>query len=123
MSSLGNNELPAAGPAVAAPAPAPAPPGGLDGPPRVVLFGLPQAGKTALLAALAQVQKEYPAAMGGELTDASGGLAQQRQLYYEEIPRPTDDETLPYLVHFKPPGRRARPVEAVLVDSDGRAAE
>ncbi len=119
MSSLGNNEPPTA---VAAPALAAAP-AGLEGPPRVVLFGLPQAGKTALLAALAQVQKEYPAAMGGELTDASGGLAQQRQLYYEEIPRPTDDETLPYLVHFKPPGRRARPVEAVLVDSDGRAAE
>src|SRR5687767_8444223 len=90
---------------------------------RIVLFGLPQAGKTALLAALAQVQKEHPSLLSGELTDASGGLNRQRELYYEEIPRPTDDETLAYPVRFRPGGRKAPALEAVLVDSDGRAAE
>src|ERR1051326_7787547 len=74
--------------------PAPPPiPAGTHGPLRVVLFGLPRAGKTALLAALAQVQHEHPAQLNGDLADASGALNEQRRHFYEEIPRSTDAET------------------------------
>src|SRR5262249_22933897 len=99
------------------------PPTGTHGTLRGVLFGLPRAGKSALLAALAQVQQEHAAQLNGELTDATGGLAEQRRLHYDEIPRPTDEEVLPYPVRFRPPGARRANVEAWLIDSGGRVAE
>jgi GTPase SAR1 family protein len=95
--------------------------GGKSGPLRIVLFGLPGAGKTALVAALGQVQREFSSVLQGELTDESGGLALQRRLYYDEIPR-QNEETRTYPVRFTPHGQRARGVEAVLIDSDGRVA-
>jgi hypothetical protein len=98
-------------------------PAGPVGPLRIVLFGLPDAGKSTLLAALAQVQHAQPSLLQGELSDDSGGLARQRQLFYDELPRPTEQETVGYPVHFRPPGRRATPYEALLVDSDGRVVE
>lgn len=93
------------------------------GPLRIVLFGLPEAGKSTLLAALAQVQHSHPSLLQGELTDDSGGLARQRQLFYDERSQPTEDETVPHPIHFRPPGRRATPYAAVLFDSDGRVVE
>src|SRR6266542_4067209 len=106
----------------AAPGPAEAP-AGPEGPLRIVLFGLPQAGKTALLAALGQVQKEHAAQLDGEVVDASGGLEEQRRLYYDEFPHATDEETSLYPVRFRPPGARKAVAEAWLVDSDGRVAQ
>src|SRR3954447_21883634 len=98
-----------------APALAPSPakaPASSEGPLRVVLFGLPQAGKTALLAALAQVQKEHAAQFDGEVIDGSGGLEEQPPLYYDEFPHATDEETTPYPVRFRPPGARKAVAEA-----------
>src|SRR5262245_13731666 len=110
-------------PPTEAPAAVPAArPTGTHGPLRVVLFGLPRAGKSALLAALAQVQQEHAAQLNGELTDATGGLAEQRRLHYDEIPRPTDEEVLPYPVRFRPPGARRATVEAWLIESCGCVA-
>jgi hypothetical protein len=100
---------------------APAP--GSTEPLRVVLFGLPQAGKSALLAALAQAQKEQAAPFDGEVADVSGGLEQQRRLYYDAIPQPTGGQTSPYPVRFRPPGAHKAVAEAWLVDSDGHIAQ
>ena len=98
-------------------------PAGGAGPLRIVLFGLPDAGKSTLLAALAQVQHAQPALLQGELSDDSGGLSRQRQLFYDQQARPTDGESAFYPVHFRPPDRRATPYEAVLVDADGQVVE
>jgi hypothetical protein len=119
MSTTGQNAAAPTPP----PATAPRASTGTHGPLRVVLFGLPRAGKSALLAALAQVQQEHAAQLNGELTDSTGGLAEQRRLHYDEIPRPTDEELLPYPVRFRPPGARRANVEAWLIDSGGRVAE
>ena len=95
---------------------------GAAGPLRIVLFGLPGAGKSALLAALAQVQHAHPSLLSGQLTDDSGGLARQRQLFYDELSRPTEEETVDYPLRFRPAGR-GTPFQATLIDSDGRVVE
>src|SRR4051794_38288462 len=82
-----------------------------EGPLRIVLFGVPRAGKTSLLAALSQVQEG--------LEDPTGGLTRQRQLCYDELPRPTETETVSYPVRFPSP---QGPIDAVLIDCDGRNA-
>src|SRR6266699_2006306 len=83
--------------------PPPAPPAGRGalGPLRVGAFGPADAGKTSLLAALAQVQKEAPSLLGGELADASGLLDRQRHLVYDERAEPTDDPAA-YPVAYRP---------------------
>src|SRR5579864_9200793 len=49
---------------------------------RIVLFGMPDAGKSSLLGALAQAAQTQEHLLNGHLTDLSQGLAElQRRLY------------------------------------------
>src|SRR5262245_53769555 len=86
---------------------------------RLVLFGLPKAGKTALLAALAQVQEAQPSLLAGKIEDPSGGLARLRQLQYDELPRGTEDETVSYPARLP---TVTGPVDVLLVDGNGQVS-
>ena len=92
----------------------------------VVLFGLPAAGKTSLLGALAQAAQVQEHLLHGQLTDRSHGLAELRQRTYDEPARRTAEEVAPYpveFVSFDPDGPGPdKPVGAVLIDCDGRVA-
>lgn len=94
---------------------------------RIVLFGLPDAGKSSLLGALAQAGQTQEHVLNGHLSDLSRGLAELQQRVYEDRPRETLEEVVPYPVSFEPfagdePGQAAEKLQAVLVDCDGRVA-
>src|SRR5919108_1172472 len=92
----------------------------------LVLFGMPGAGKTSLLGALAQAAQVQEHLLHGRLNDRSHGLAELRQRTYDEPARRTAEEVVPYpveFVSFDPDGKGPqKPVGAVLIDCDGRAA-
>src|SRR5262245_45881819 len=93
----------------------------------IVLFGLPGAGKSSLLGALAQAAQTQGHPIGARLVDESRGLAELRQRLYEENARRTAEEVVPYPVDYEPfsqdgQGKRKEPLEAVLIDCDGRVA-
>lgn len=87
---------------------------------RIVLFGMPDAGKTSLLGALAQAAMTQERVLQGKLIDRSEGLSLLRKQVYEERARETLEEIVPYPVTLEPVGQ-AR-LEAVLYDCDGRVA-
>jgi hypothetical protein len=104
-------------------APAPIDPAAL----RLVLFGMPDAGKSSLLGALDQAAQTQEHLLNGQLTEASPGLAELRQRLYEERPRETLSEIVPYAVTYTPfpePGSDTfgDRLRAVLIDCDGRVA-
>jgi hypothetical protein len=105
-----------------APAPPPVPADAL----RLVLFGMPAAGKTSLLAALSQVAQSQEHLLKGRLNDLSHRLAGLRQQLYEETGRRTAEEVVPYPVDFEPfgPAGQAQGEHqgVVLIDCDGRVA-
>jgi hypothetical protein len=91
-----------------------------------VLFGMPDAGKSSLLGALAQAGQSQERALGGRLIDPSSGLAELQRRVYDDRPRETLEEIVPYSVALDPisgtkpdPDRRE---SAVLIDCDGRVA-
>jgi hypothetical protein len=93
---------------------------------RVVLFGMPAAGKSSLLGALAESSQSQEHLLHGRLADPSHGLAELRQRLYDESPRRTVEEIVPYPVAFEAfaedrdgAGGKA---EALLIDCDGRVA-
>ena len=88
---------------------------------RIVVLGMPDAGKSSLLGALARVGVSQTLALGGELREA-GGLASLSHQLYEEHPRETQDEVVAYPVRVigNGPGQTNR--EAVVIDCDGRVA-
>lgn len=81
----------------------------------VVLFGPPDAGKTSLLGALAQVARTLPKDLGGSFNDVAGNLDELRRQVYDDFPEETRREVVPHAVALE---RR----DAVLVDCDGRVA-
>jgi hypothetical protein len=97
---------------------------GSSAPLRIVLFGMPDAGKSSLLGALAQAAQTQEHVLNGRLIDRSQGLAELQQRLYEERPRETLEEVVPYPVTFEifAPGGDRVEREAILYDCDGRVA-
>jgi GTPase SAR1 family protein len=99
---------------------------GSDSAVRIVLFGMPEAGKSSLLGALAQAAPAEEAVLRGKLIDRTHGLVELQRRLYEDRPRETLDEIEPYAIALEPPttkdGQAGKAAEAVLVDCDGRAA-
>jgi hypothetical protein len=91
---------------------------------RIVLFGMPDAGKTSLLGALAQAAQVQEHVLNGHLEDRSKGLLELQRRLYEDRPRETLEEVTPYAVALEPlqAGSASATREAVLVDCDGRVA-
>jgi hypothetical protein len=94
---------------------------------RIVLFGIPDAGKSSLLGALAQAAQTQEHLLNGHLTDLSRGLVELQHRLYDDQPRETLEEVVPYAVAFEPfttagPQQAANRLEAVLIDCDGRVA-
>lgn len=93
---------------------------------RIVLFGMPAAGKSSLLGALAQSAQTQGHALHGQLIDHTKGLAELKRQVYEDRSRETLEEVVLYPVTLEPlpnaEGPAAGPVEATLVDCDGRVA-
>ncbi|HMC88204.1 MAG TPA: hypothetical protein VKI17_01590, partial [Gemmataceae bacterium] len=91
---------------------------------RLVVFGMPAAGKSSLLGALAQAAKTQEQALNGHLIDHSGGLAELQRRVYEGQPRETLEELVAYPVALES-GKDAGQsrIEAVLIDCDGRVAQ
>jgi GTPase SAR1 family protein len=93
---------------------------------RIVLFGMPAAGKTSLLAALAQAAQLQEQVLHGRLIDHGQGLADLKRQLYGDRTRDTLEEVVPYHVAFEPTansgGAAADRLEATLIDCDGRAA-
>src|SRR5437868_14751989 len=90
---------------------------------RMVLFGMPDAGKSSLLGALAQAARLQEHVLNGHLSDLNQGLAELRQRLYEGTPRQTVEEIIPFPVAYEPfvPSANGR-LQAVLIDCDGRIA-
>lgn len=94
---------------------------------RIVLLGLPGAGKSSLLGALAIAGETSDAnANGPHLIDAPGVLTELRQQVEHRHTQPTvtPDQIIPYLVAFEeraPNQARPRLTEALLVDCDNSA--
>ena len=94
---------------------------------RIVLFGMPDAGKSSLLGALAQAARMQEHILNGQLIDKSQRLLELQRRLYEDRPRETLEEVAPYDVLLQPYGGKggaALPpaVPATLVDCDGRVA-
>jgi hypothetical protein len=95
---------------------------------RLVLFGMPAAGKSSLLGALSQAARLQEHLLNGRLTDLTHGLEELRTRLYEEQARRTADEVVPYPVDYEPfaddgPALVAhRHCGAVVFDCDGRVA-
>jgi hypothetical protein len=94
---------------------------------RVVLFGMPDAGKTSLLGALAQAAETQEHGLKSHLLDPTQGLARLRHNLYDEQPARTSEEVVAYpvlLEPFAPDASAAKPppVQAVLIDCDGQVA-
>jgi GTPase SAR1 family protein len=93
---------------------------------RVVLFGMPDAGKSSLLGALSQASQTQERALAGRLIDITNGLADLQRRVYDERPRETLDEIVPYPIRYEPLGvGKSAPSASMkisLIDCDGRAA-
>jgi hypothetical protein len=93
----------------------------------IVLFGMPAAGKSSLLGALAEAARAQEHLLNGRLNDPTHGLDELRHRLYDESPRRTAEEVVPYPVDFEPFTRDGRApatdhLGAVMIDCDGRVA-
>ncbi|HWY88795.1 MAG TPA: GTPase domain-containing protein, partial [Gemmataceae bacterium] len=86
---------------------------------RIVLFGTAGAGKSSLLGALAQAAQTQRQVLGGELTDATGGLAELQRATYDNKQRETQEEIVPYPVTLQADAT----IPATLIDCNGRLAQ
>jgi GTPase SAR1 family protein len=87
---------------------------------KIVLFGMPDAGKTSMLGALAQAAQVQERILQAKLVDRGDGLAALRKQVYEERARETLEEIVPYPIVLELTGRPK--LDAVLYDCDGRVA-
>src|SRR4051812_44142594 len=83
----------------ASPTPPPAGPG--DGV-RLVLFGMPAAGKSSLLGALVQAAETQPDLLNGRLLDVPPSLVELRKRLYDQGAHRTAEEVVPYPVAYEP---------------------
>ncbi len=89
---------------------------------RVVLFGLPGAGKSSLLAALPQAAGASPHLLNGRIADPSPNLLELHRAIDRGPPLTEPEEVIPYSFRYEPdgaPGGRG----AVVFDPSGPAAE
>src|SRR5947209_19220098 len=96
-------------------------PAATGSPLRVVLFGMPDAGKSSLLGALAQAARTQEHILNGRLIDKSQRLLELQRRLYEDRPRETLEEVATYDVALQPlsdkPGEPgAGVVSATLID-------
>jgi GTPase SAR1 family protein len=85
----------------------------------LVLFGLPSAGKSSLLGALAQTANHQDQAISGRFSERGEGLTALQKNLYQGQYKPTSEEVVEYPMTFESPeGSSAQ--EAVLVDCNGR---
>jgi hypothetical protein len=90
---------------------------------RVVLFGMPDAGKSSLLGALARSAQLEEAVLRGKLVDKAGGLMELQRRLYDDRPRETLEEVSAFPVSVTPSaGKGGSAVDAVIYDCDGRIA-
>jgi hypothetical protein len=89
---------------------------------RLVLFGLPGAGKSSLLGALAQAAEAHPHLLDGRIADPSPNLADLRRNVYQHGSLDAGHEIVSYSFDYEPTGKAA-PLNAVVLDCDGRAAD
>jgi GTPase SAR1 family protein len=94
---------------------------------RLVLFGMPHAGKSSLLGALLQAAQTQEHALHGRLTDLSLGLAELHRRLYEDQPRITPEEIVGYPIVFEPfaakaTGQTSGKIQAELIDCSGLVA-
>jgi hypothetical protein len=87
---------------------------------RLLLFGLPGSGKSALLGALVQAGSSQAAVLHGKLADDTGRLTALREHTYADALAATSGEVIPYPIHFEPQG--SKPLAVTLLDCDGRLA-
>jgi hypothetical protein len=89
---------------------------------------MPGAGKSSLLGALAQASQTQEHLLHGRLTDLSGGgLTELQHRVYDESPRRTVEEIIPYPIKYEPfgptgPEGKKRPLTSIFIDCDGRVA-
>ena len=69
---------------------------------RIVLFGMPAAGKSSLLGALAQAAEIQQHILHGRITDSTHGLEELQHRLYAERPQRTADEIVEYPIRFEP---------------------
>src|SRR5258708_31654187 len=95
---------------------------------RIVLFGMPAAGKCSLLGALAQAAQIQQHILHGRITESTHGLEELQHRLYAERPQRTADEIVPYPIRFEPfaleslNGTVTEKLDATLIDCDGRVA-
>src|SRR5947209_2311826 len=69
---------------------------------RIVLFGLPDAGKTSFLGALAQSAQTQQHLLHGQLIDPSERLEELRTRLYDLQPRRTGEQVVSYPLVYNP---------------------
>jgi len=92
---------------------------------RVVLFGMPDAGKSSLVGALVQASHTQDRILQGRLIDLTNGMAELWRRVYEDRQRETLEEIVRYPLYFEPYAGdpEATPdLSVMLYDCDGRVA-
>src|SRR6516165_1486952 len=73
-----------------------------SGAPRILLFGMPHAGKTSLLGALGRAAEIQEQLLNGRLTGFSSELPELAKRLYTEGLQPATEEIVSYSVRFDP---------------------